>query len=139
MHPPTGIPRLLAFLHPTVAVVTLVLVFHVASLGLRSRERGGQANRPKHARRAPWALVAVLLTLATGILATWLWRPDLHVAGGMHFWIGLLVAALVSTGAVLSRWLRTDARVRRIHPLVGLLALLFAALQVFYGMPLLPF
>jgi len=136
---PSGIPRVLAFLHPAIALVTLALLFHVASIGLRSRERGGQALRPKHAQRAPWALAAVLLTLVSGIVATWLWRPDLKIAGGAHFWIGLLVTALVVTGAILSRWLPESARVKRIHPAVGLLALLFAALQVFYGMPLLPF
>ena len=63
---PSGIPRVLAFLHPTIALVTLALLFHVASIGLRSRERGGQALRPVHARRAPWALAAWVVAVGTG-------------------------------------------------------------------------
>ncbi len=136
---PTGIPRVLAFLHPLIALATIALVFHVATLGLRSRQRRGEEARPVHARRAPWALAMVWLSAITGVAATWLWRPDLGLAGGWHFWFGLGVVALVSTGAVLSRQVPENETARKIHPAVGLLALLFAALQIFFGMPMLPF
>ena len=136
---PTGIPRPLAFLHPLIALATILLVYHVATLGLRSRQRRGEDARPVHARRAPWALAMVWSSASSGIAATWLWRKDLELAGGWHFWIGLGIVALISTGAVLSRHLPENDRAREIHPALGLLALLLAALQVFFGMPLLPF
>jgi len=136
---PTGIPRLLAFLHPLIALATVVLIYHVATLGLRSRQRRGEEARPVHAKRAPFALAMVWLSAVSGIAATWLWRDDLELAGGWHFWIGLGVVALITTGAVLSRRVPQNESARKIHPAIGLLALLFAALQIFFGMPLLPF
>jgi hypothetical protein len=136
---PDGLPRLLAFLHPMLALLTVGFLFHVASLGLGSRERGGERKRPAHARRAPLALMAAVLSAATGALATWLWRPDLRLAEGAHFWLGLAVVALLSIGALLSRSIPTSPLARRIHPFFGLAALLLSALQIFFGMPLLPF
>jgi len=136
---PTGIPLLLAFLHPLIALATIALLSHVATLGLRSRERRGAGARPVHARRAPWALLMVWASALSGIAATLLWREDLEPAGGWHFWIGLGVVTLLSTGALVSRRVPDDGRARRVHPALGLLALLLAVLQVFFGMPLLPF
>ncbi len=136
---PTGIPRVLAFLHPLIALATIALIYHVATLGLRSRQRRGEDARPVHRRRAPWALAMTWLSAASGVAATWLWRQDLELASGWHFWIGLGVVALLSTGAALSRQVPENQTARRIHPALGLLALLLAALQVFFGMPLLPF
>jgi len=136
---PTGIPRVLAFLHPLIALAAIVLLYHVATLGLRSRQRRGEEARPVHARRAPWALAMVWLSALSGTAATCLWRKDLEPASGWHFWIGLAVVGLLSTGALLSRRVPDDETARTIHPVLGLLALLFAALQVFFGMPLLPF
>lgn len=136
---PTGIPRLLAFLHPLIALATIALVYHVATLGLRSRQRRGEHARPAHRQRAPVALAMVWLSALSGIAATWLWRDDLELGGGWHFWIGLTVVALLTIGAVLSRRVPNDETARKVHPALGLLALLFAALQIFFGMPMLPF
>lgn len=136
---PTGIPRVLAFLHPLIALATIVLVYHVATLGLRSRQRRGEDARPLHRRRAPIALAMVWISALSGIAATYLWRDDLELAGGWHFWIGLAVVVLITAGAVLSRKVPADETARKIHPALGLLALLFAALQIFFGMPMLPF
>lgn len=136
---PTGVPRILAFLHPVIALAAIALLYHVATLGLRSRQRRGEDARPLHRRRAPFALAMVWLSAFTGVAATWLWRDDLELAGGWHFWIGLGVVAVLSTGALLSRRIPNDETARKVHPALGLLALLFAAVQIFFGMPLLPF
>ena len=82
---PTGAERLLAFVHPVCALAALAFLAWVASLGLRSRERGGVALKPRHAHLAPWAYAATALNFVLGIGSTWLWRHDLELAGGLHF------------------------------------------------------
>ena len=133
---PTGLARLLAFAHPVCALLALALLGYVASLGLRSRERGGAALRPRHARLAPWAYGAVWFSFAFGVLSTWLWRRDLEIAGGVHFWIGAAICLVLTGAALLSRRIAISAGARRVHPALGMLALLLAALQVFFGLAL---
>jgi heme A synthase len=136
---PTGVPRLLAFAHPLAALVVLGLLAYVASLGLRSRERVGAHLRPRHRRLAPWAYGLTLANFAGGVLSTWLLRPDLeHDQTHTHFQIGLAIVALLTTAALTSRWLARSRAARQLHPILGLLALLLAGLQVFFGMPMVP-
>lgn len=135
---PIGPDRLAAWLHPLVAAGSLALLFYAASLGLRSRERGGRALRPRHARVAPYAFWAMLFNAGFGVLSVWLWRPDLERAQGAHFSVGAAVVAVLAAAAWLSRRLPGDELARRLHPLLGMLALLLASLQVFLGLPLLP-
>ena len=133
---PTGSERLLAFTHPACGLLVLAFLGYVASLGLRGRERGGAALKPRHARLAPWAYGATLANFLFGLLSTWLWRGDLELAGGMHFWIGTAICVVLGLAALLSRRLPGDARARRVHPALGMLALLLSALQVFFGLAL---
>ncbi|MEO6029797.1 MAG: DUF4079 family protein [Candidatus Binatia bacterium] len=134
---PTGIPRVLAFLHPIVALATLVFIVWVASLGLRSRERTERHLRPQHARLAVVAYWLMVANLGLGVLSTWLWRADIELLRSMHFRLGLAIVALLSVAALTSRWIANDSA-RILHPILGLLAVVLAALQVFFGMPLLP-
>jgi hypothetical protein len=131
--------RLMAYIHPVIGLVALALLLRAASFGLRSRERRGEAFRPQHARAAPVAYGVTLLAFFMGIFSTWRWRPDLDIASGWHFRIGVAVILLLSAGALLSRGIPTDPRARMLHPIIGMVALLLAALQVFFGMPLLRF
>lgn len=133
---PDGLPRLLAWLHPAISFAAIALLATAASLGLRSRERGGVALRPRHARIAPWAAGVAIANAVFGIASVALWRPDLEVAAGPHFWLGLATALLLGSGALLSRAVRHDERARRIHPLLGLAALLLSLVQVFFGLSL---
>lgn len=133
---PDRLPRLLALLHPVVSAAALVLLGTAASLGLRSRERGGTALRPRHARIAPWAAGVTIANTLLGIASVRLWRPDLEVAGGPHFWLGMGIAALLGAGAALSRFVAHDDRARLLHPMLGLAALLLALVQVFFGLQL---
>ena len=135
----TNADRLMAYIHPVIGLIALALLLRAASLGLRSRERRGQHLRPRHAQAAPIAYGFTLLAFFMGIFSTWVWRPDLDVAEGWHFRIGLAVVLLLSAGALLSRRVPSDRRARLIHPILGMVALLLAALQVFFGMPLLRF
>lgn len=133
---PTGLERVLAFVHPVCALFALAFLGYVASLGLRSRERGGASLRPRHAGLAPWAYGATLLNFALGLLSTWLWRDDLELAAGLHFWIGLAICVVLGAAALLSRRIAVSPSARSAHPALGMLALLLAALQVFFGLAL---
>ena len=135
---PDVIPRWLALLHPLLSVVALTLLAAAASLGLRSRERGGAALRPRQASLAPWAFALTAANSALGVLSTWLWRPELELAGGWHFRLGAAILLLLAGGAALSRRLPHSERARLLHPLLGLGALLLALVQVFFGLSLLP-
>jgi hypothetical protein len=135
---PTGLHRLLAFLHPVSALLVLALLLYVASLGLRSRERGEAHLRRRHARLASYAYGVMLANVALGLVSTWHLRVDLALAGSAHFRIGLLVAALFTAAAVLSRRVATSDSARLLHPLLGLLGIVLSAVQIFFGMPLLP-
>jgi hypothetical protein len=133
---PTGPERLLAFAHPVTALLALAFLGYVASLGLRSRERGGGALRARHARLAPWAYAATVFNFAFGLVSTWLWRDDLELVAGAHFWIGAAIGLVLTATALLSRRVPDSAAARQGHPLLGMLALLLSALQVFFGLGL---
>jgi Protein of unknown function (DUF4079) len=135
---PTGLPRLIAFFHPVLALVVLVFMAVVASFGLRARERRGARFRRTHRRLAPYAYVLMLANLVVGLLSTWQLRPDLELARSAHFRVGLVIALLLTIAALLSRRIATSHTARLLHPILGLIVLLLAGLQVFFGMTLLP-
>jgi hypothetical protein len=135
---PTGPARLAAFVHPAVGLIAVGLLAYAASLGLRARERGGEEPRRRHAKLAPWVLGLVLANLALGLGSTALLRRDLELAHGAHFALTCGAGALLSVAALLSRRIPRSDAARRVHPLLGLLALLAAALAVFTGLALLP-
>lgn len=133
---PTGAERLLAFVHPLCALAALAFLAWAASLGLRSRERGGAPLRPRHARLAPWAFAATAFNFVLGAGSTWLWRADLELAAGAHFWIGTAICVVLGAAALLSRSIATSPGARSAHPALGMLALLLSLLQVFFGLAL---
>lgn len=134
---PQGWTRLASYVHPVSAFAAVALLLWVGSLGLRSRERGGRALRPVHARFAPWAALAVWSSLLAGLAsARWL-RSDLDGSFTAHGWIGVGLSLLIAASRLSSRRLAGAPRLRTAHAAVGLAALLLASLQVFFGLPLL--
>ena len=134
---PLGTSRLLAFLHPVAALVVVAFLAYVAALGLRSRNRFEAHLRPRHARLAPWAYALMVGNAVSGVLSAWWLRPDLGVASGAHFRFALVIVLLLTATAWLSRHLSNETA-RLLHPLLGLLVLVLAGLQVFFGMAMLP-
>lgn len=135
---PIGLPRLIAFIHPILALIVLVFTAIVASFGLRARERHGARFRRTHRRLAPYAYGLMLGNLGVGVLSTWQLRPDLELAGSAHFRLALLIVLLLTIAALLSRRIGTSDTARLLHPILGLIVLLLAGLQIFFGMTLLP-
>lgn len=135
---PTGVPRLLAFLHPISALLGLAFLAYVASMGLRSRDRSGRHLRARHARLAPWAYGWMAANFVGGVLSTRYLRPDLTLADNAHFRFGVILLVLMGVTALLARAIGTNETARLLHPMLGLLALVLSGLQVFFGMPMLP-
>ena len=135
---PTGVPRVLAFLHPIMVLASLAFMMYVASLGLRSRERTEAHLRAKHGRLAVYAYGLMLANLGAGAFSTWYLRPDLELATSAHFRLALVIVAVFSVVALLSRRIARSDSARFLHPILGLIALVLSGLQVFFGMPLLP-
>jgi hypothetical protein len=121
-----------------IAIASLALMAWVASLGLRCRERGGAHLRRVHQRVAPWAYGLMLFNFAFGWWSTEALRPDLEHSGDMHFRLGVAIAALFTVVAVSSKRIGRSDAIRLLHPALGLVGLLLSALQVFFGMTMLP-
>ena len=138
-HPvPTGRLRLIAFVHPLVALASVAFFAWVAALGLRSRHRLEGHLRRRHARFARWAYGFMIVDFAGGLASARALRPDLDGLGSAHARLAAAAVVVMTAAAWLSRRTATDPMARLLHPVLGLLALVLLGLQVFFGMPLLP-
>jgi hypothetical protein len=130
---------MLPYVHPILAALVLALLAYVASLGLRARN--DRRNRAKwlrlHARLAPWMYAAVVGTWALGLVMQWTIRPPAELAASPHVRVGTALVAVLGAGALSARWMNVKA-VRDAHPWFGVLAILLGAVQVFFGLQLLP-
>lgn len=131
----------LAWVHPALGAVVLVLLCYAGSLGLgsRARQRRGAALAARHARLAPVAYGAVAATWLAGFLSARLLRSDLGDAGTLHARSGTLILALLTGSALLARsMVRGNPTAREIHPWLGAAALLLAAAQAVTGLRIMP-
>jgi hypothetical protein len=130
---------MLPYFHPIVAALVLALLGYVASLGARARS--DRRNRAKwlrlHARLAPWMYAAVVGTWTAGLAAQWATRPTAELATSPHFRVGVALVVVLGAGALSARWMNVPA-VRAAHPWFGVLAILLGAVQVVFGLQLLP-
>jgi hypothetical protein len=129
----------LAYVHPVVGGLVILLLFYVGSLGLRARNDRRRARQllAQHARLAPWIYGLILASWVGGFASTWLLRHDLELGASTHLRIGVALVLALSAGVVTSRWMQR-AEVRAIHPWLGAAALLLAAAQVFFGLQITP-
>lgn len=130
---------MLVYAHPLLAVLTLSLLAHVASLGVRARNDRRHRRRylERHARLAPWMFGLVALTWTAGLTASWLLTTAEGVELTGHFYVGVALVTVLTAAAVTSRWMGNPTA-RAIHPWLGATALLLSAAQVFFGLQLLP-
>jgi uncharacterized membrane protein YedE/YeeE len=149
---PTGhdaLARALAFVHPAIMVLGLVMAGLALRAGLAMRERRRRNQPPardllrSHLRVARPAVLLLLTGFAGGPLSALLlreWRPF----GTLHAWLGIAAAGLFAAagwlGWNLQRGVPAAERRRAIgrHGLLGTLALLVGALAAVAGMVLLP-
>ena len=130
---------MLAYVHPFFAVLVLALFAHVASLGVRARNdrRHRATHLRRHARFARWMYGGILLIWGGGLASTWMLRPPAELATSGHFRVGAALVAVLTTGALTSRWMHLPS-VRAVHPWIGVLAMLLAATQIVFGLQILP-
>jgi len=128
-----------AYLHPVLSALVLGLLAYVASLGARARnDRRRRAEAlAMHRRVAPWMYVLFVASWFGGLASTWLLRPEVDVAAGWHFRLGVAMVVLLTGSAVSSRWMSEKA-VRALHPWFGVAAMLVSAGQIFFGLRFLP-
>lgn len=130
---------LLTYLHPVTGGLVVLWLVWVGSLGLRARTQPRRARTllRQHARWAPWAYGATLIAWIGGVGTTWWLRPELELAGSIHFRLGLALVLLLTGSTLTSRWQR-QRWAREVHPWLGAAALLVAAAQVFFGLQITP-
>ena len=130
---------MLAYLHPVVGGLAILLLFYVGSLALRARTDRRRARQllAQHARLAPWMYGVIIVSWLGGFVSTWLLRHDLELGGSTHLRVGVALLLALSAGLVTSRRMQR-AEVRIVHPWLGAAAMLLAAAQVFFGLQITP-
>jgi len=130
----------MAYVHPILGFITVLLLSVAALLGLRARHPRPYAKRSRrvHARLAPAVYVLALVTAVVGGVSTGWLRDDLPFGSTWHFRAGLAAVVLLTGGALASRWIPRHRRAGIVHLLCGLGALGAMLLLAVLGMDLLP-
>ncbi|MEZ4237882.1 MAG: DUF4079 family protein [Myxococcota bacterium] len=130
----------MAFVHPAIGVLTILLSFWIMSRGLVARQGVKQSTRARrfHKKWAPWAFAAMVLSGTTGLASTVLLRPDLSVGQTWHLWIGIVSISTMGAAGLLTRAFTRNDRLRTVHPWIGVGSVVLAVLQGIVGIELLP-
>lgn len=133
-------PEALSWLHPVGGTIAVGCLVWVGSQGFRARHRAryAPAARATHRAWAGWLFGGVLTIAVAGTVSVATLRADLTVGGSKHFWVMWGVTALLTGGLVTSRWLPGHPTARRLHPWLGLGAMLGALGGAALGLSLLP-
>jgi hypothetical protein len=129
-----------AFVHPVIGALAILLSVFVMSRGLASRRADPQAHAARriHRRWAPWALAAMTLSAVTGTASTVLLRQDLTLGETWHLAIGWIAVAWMAAAGLLTRAFTRNPRLRAVHPWLGVVAVALALVQAILGIQLLP-
>ncbi|MEW5742645.1 MAG: DUF4079 family protein [Myxococcota bacterium] len=137
-------PGVLAYAHPALATVTLLLCFVVLRQGLAQRRQrltkvtAPAGNLKRHSTLGPWAVGLFLASLVGGLgsaVALRGWTP----LGTWHGRLALGAAALFGLVWLLGRrLLANDKRLANSHGLLGLVALFLGGIAAMLGISLLP-
>ena len=130
----------MAWLHPVLGGLAVLALLGVGMMGLRARHRMPYAPgaRRSHRRFATPVFVAVLAAGLTGLGSVLFVRDDLDPAASWHFRVCVPVVLLMTVGWWTSRRLPQDAGARRLHPVIGLVAMLGGLVGGFLGLGMLP-
>lgn len=137
-------PSVLAYGHPVMAAVTLVLAFYVFRQGFHQRiqrlrrVKAPEGSYARHVKLAPWS-VALLVASSLGGLGSAVFLRGWKPLATFHGWLGL-ASALAFLGLwLLGRQLTAGKRqLAGSHGVLGLLAMFAAGLTGVLGISLLP-
>ena len=87
---------------------------------------------------APWVWAAALASWATGLATVHWLRDDLDAAASGHFTAGSGFVTLLTAAALVSRRIGDRTWARRVHPWLGVAAVLLGGVQVFLGLQIMP-
>jgi uncharacterized membrane protein YozB (DUF420 family) len=129
-----------AFVHPVIGALAVLLAVFVMSRGLASRRADPRAHvaRRIHRRWAPWALAAMALSAVTGTASTLLLREDLTLGETWHLAVGWTAVAWMAAAGLLTRAFTRNPRLRTVHPWLGVVSVALALVQAILGIQLLP-
>ncbi|MCB9685358.1 MAG: DUF4079 family protein [Alphaproteobacteria bacterium] len=130
----------MAYVHPVLGVCAVILTAFLASRGLVARQgaRNATSARRLHKRMGPWVLALMWIAAVGGTVTTALWRPDLELGETWHLVLGWGSVLVMSTAALSTRAFSRRPSVRRIHPWIGVTALVLTLAQALTGIELLP-
>lgn len=130
----------MAWLHPVLGGLAVLALLWVGMMGLRARHRMPYARdaRRVHRRFATGVFVAVAAAGLTGLGSVLFVRDDLDPAASWHFRICVPVVLLMAAGWWSSRSLPQGATARKVHPVIGLVAMLGGLVGGFLGLGMLP-
>lgn len=128
------------FVHPAIGTLVILYSVWIMSRGLVARQGGKHAHQARrtHAKWAWYALYGMILAALTGIGSTLLLRPDLQLGETWHLALGLVCVALMGLAALLTRYFTKNAQLRKVHPWIGIAAVVLGIAQAIVGIELLP-
>ncbi len=131
----------MTYAHPILGALVVALVLVAGLQGLRSRHAAPYATAARrwHVRFAPAVWVLCGVALVAGVLSTALLRDDLAPGRSAHLSAGASLFALLTAARFVSRRVSGSRRARRIHPWIGVAAMVAAVVTAILGMGMLPY
>ncbi|MBX2797482.1 MAG: DUF4079 family protein [Myxococcales bacterium] len=129
-----------AFVHPVIGTIVVLYSVWIMREGLVARQRSKRSHKARrtHKRWAWYALWGMGLAVLTGMLSTIGLRDDIELGETWHLALGWGLLGLMALAALLTRYFTHDARLRRIHPWIGIAAVVGGIAQAIVGIELLP-
>lgn len=130
----------LVYLHPALGLIALCLLVWAATAGFRARHVAPYAagSRALHRRLGPTVAGLFVVAAALGIASTIWLRDDLDPASTWHALAGGVGVTLMAALYLLGRQVRRRSWAKRVHPWVGIAAILVGAAIFVLGVGLLP-
>lgn len=128
------------YVHPVLGALAVSALLWIGTQGMRSRHARSYAvpARQFHRKYAKVAWILILTAALAGTASVAFLRPDLELTRSFHFWSGWSTALVACGLAWSGPQIHADADARRLHPAMGVTALVLGVLTATLGMGLLP-
>jgi len=133
--------EVLPFIHPLLGGLAIAAMVQLGAAGLQARQgrKGAHAKRKRHRKQGPYIAAAMVVAALTGLGSVLFLREDLDPVDSYHFWAGSLATTSMLVIAYLTpRRFRKSDLVKRLHPVVGVVAMVVGIVAFVVGIELLP-